>query len=208
VQNISKEQDEYKFCHKTYKSGLVIKHLPPTSVAIAEVPVDIGPFVLATYISNLSFYSSIRSRNTQDTIKVGHQVKVVISEPQGAIGCITDVTDGVATVTLQADDIPPLVISLHALSLKYSPGDHIMHQFSDLHGILSMVDKDRRKVTLVVKDTNKEVCTISSLDYIIIINIPLQYLTHMDSIEPYSPPRQPLPFHTRSMGPFLQPTQF
>jgi hypothetical protein len=61
VPNISKEQDEYKFCHKTYKSGLVIKHLPPASVAIAKVPVDIGPFVLATYISKLSFYSSIRS---------------------------------------------------------------------------------------------------------------------------------------------------
>jgi transcription elongation factor len=127
VQNISKEQDEYKFCHETYKLGLVIKHLPPVSIAIAKVPVDIGPFVLATYISNLSFYSSIRSRNAQDMIKVGHRVKVVVGEPQGAVGCITDVTNGMATVTLQANDIPPLVISLHAPSLKYSPGDHVKH---------------------------------------------------------------------------------
>jgi hypothetical protein len=127
VQNISKEQDEYKFCHETYKLGLVIKHLPPMSITIAKVPVDIGPFVLATYISNLSFYSSIRSRNAQDTIKVRHRVKVVVGEPQGAVGCITDVTNGMATVTLQANDIPPLVISLRALSLKYSPSDHVKH---------------------------------------------------------------------------------
>jgi hypothetical protein len=49
-----------------------------------------------------------------------------------------------------------------------------------------MVDEDCRKVTFVEKDTNKEVHTISSLYYI--INIPLQYLAHMDSIELYSPP--------------------
>jgi hypothetical protein len=127
VQNISKEKDKYKFRLETYKSGLIIKHLPPASIAIAEVPVDIGQFVLATYISNLSFYSSIRSQNAQDTIKVRHRVKVVVGEPQGAVGRITNIRDGMATVTLQEDDIPPLVISLCALSLKYSPGDHVKH---------------------------------------------------------------------------------
>lgn len=74
-----------------------------------------------------------------------------------------------ATVTVQADHIPPLVISLRALSLKYSPGDHVKHRFADSLGILSTVDEDRRKVTFVEKDTNEE------------------YLAHMDTVEPYSP---------------------
>jgi hypothetical protein len=186
VQNILKEQDKYKFCHETYKSGLVIKHLPPVSIAIAEVPVDIGPFVLATYISKLSFYSSIKSRKAQDMIKVRHWVKVVVGEPQGAVGRITDIHNGMVTITLQEDDIPLLVISLHVLSLKYSPSDHVKHQFVDSHGILSMVDKDHRNVTFIEKDTNEEVSMISLL--CCIINIPLQHLAHMDTIEPYSPP--------------------
>jgi hypothetical protein len=174
VQNISKEQEEYKFCHETFKSGLVIKHLPPASIAIAEVPVDISPFVLATCIFNLSFYSSIRSQNTQDMIKVRHWVKVVVSEPQGDIGHITGDCDGTATVTLCANDIPLFNTSLHALSLKYS------------YSILLMVDKDCRNMTFIEKDTNEEVYAISLL--YCIINIPLQHITHMDTIEPYSPP--------------------
>jgi hypothetical protein len=185
VQNISKEQEEYEFCHETYKSGLVLKHLPPVGITIAGAPLDVGPFFSATYISNSSFYSSIRSRNAQDTIKVGHRVKVVAGEHQGAVGHITDVTDGMATVTLQADDIPLLVILLRALSHKYSPGDHIKHRFTDSHGILSTVDEDCRKVTFVEKDTNEEVRVVASQYYI--INIPLQYLAHMDTVEPYSP---------------------
>jgi hypothetical protein len=92
---------------------------------------------------------------------------------------------GVATVTVQADHIPPLVISLRALSLKYSPGDHVKHRFADSLGILSTVDEDRRKVTFVEKDTNEEVRVVVSQYYI--INIPLQYLAHMDTVEPYSP---------------------
>jgi hypothetical protein len=110
---------------------------------------------------------------------------VVAGEHQGAIGHITNITDGMATITLQADDIPPLIILLRALSHKYSPGDHIKHRFADLHGILSTVDEDCRKVTFVEKDTNKEVHVVASQYYI--INIPLQYLTHMDTMEPYSP---------------------
>ncbi|KAN0128004.1 hypothetical protein V8E53_014181 [Lactarius tabidus] len=142
-----------------YKSGLIIKYLPPASIVIADPPLDISPFILTKYISNLPFFSS-----------VGHQVKVVISEQQGLVGHTTDVCDGVVTVTLQVgEDISPLIISLHVLSIQYSPGGHIKHRFADSCSILSTVNKDRRAVTYIEKDTNEE------------------YVAHMDTIELHSP---------------------
>jgi hypothetical protein len=50
---------EYELKHETYKSGLVLKHLPPLSITIADAPLDIGPFLSARYLSDLPFYSSL-----------------------------------------------------------------------------------------------------------------------------------------------------
>ncbi|KAN0128229.1 hypothetical protein V8E53_013995 [Lactarius tabidus] len=163
---------DYWLNNERYKSGLVIKYLPPASVVIADPPLDIGPFILTKYISNLPFFSSVGYRNAQTSIQVGHRVKVIAGEQRGLVGHTTDVRDGVATVTLQVgEDISPLIISLRALSIQYSPGDHVKHRFADSRGILSTVDEGRRAVTYVEKDTNEE------------------YVAHMDAIEPYSPPR-------------------
>jgi hypothetical protein len=180
-------EEDYCLNNKRYKSGLVIKYLPPTSVIIADPPLDIGPFILTKYISNLPFFSLVGYRNTQTLIQVRHRVKVIAGEQQGVVGHTTDICNGMATVTLQVDEgIPPLIILLHALSIQYSPGDLIKHRFAKSQGILSTVDKGCRAVTYIEKDTNKEVHMTVLLYYI--INIPLQYLAHMDAIEPYSPP--------------------
>jgi hypothetical protein len=121
-------EDDYWLNNERYKSGLVIKHLPPASIAIADPPLDIGPFFSTKYISNLPFFCSVGYRTTQDSIKVGHQVKVVVGEQRGLVGHTTNVCNGMATVTLQVDrDIPPLIILLCRLSIQYSPGDHIKH---------------------------------------------------------------------------------
>jgi hypothetical protein len=180
-------EEDYWLNNERYKSGLVIKYLPPASVVIADPPLDIGPFISTKYISNLPFFSSVGYRNAQTSIQVGHRVKVIVGEQRGVVGHTTDVCNGMATVTLQVDEgIPPLIISLRALSIQYSPGDHIKHRFAKSQGILSTIDEDCRAVTYVEKDTNEEVCTTVLLYYT--INIPLQYLAHMDAIEPYSPP--------------------
>jgi hypothetical protein len=159
---------DYWLNNERYKSGLVIKYLPPASVVIADPPLDIGPFILTKYISNLPFFSSVGYRNAQTSIQVGHRVKVIAGEQRGLVGHTTDVCDGVATVTLQVgEDISPLIISLRALSIQYSPGDHVKHRFADSRGILSTVDEGRRAVTYVEKDTNEEVSTTVSLCYTI-----------------------------------------
>ena len=183
VRKISDE--EYQLKHETYKSGLILKHLPPASVAIANAPLDIGPFLSATYVSHLPFYSSLVLRCAQNTIKVGQRVKVLAGEQQGLIGHPTDVSDGVATVVLQTNDYTSFVVSLCSLAIVYSPGDHVKHRFADSRGIVSSVDEEFRTVTFIEKDTNKEVCEIVSLCSM--ISISLQYLAHMDAIEPYTP---------------------
>ncbi|KAN0139302.1 hypothetical protein V8E53_002803 [Lactarius tabidus] len=148
---------DYWLNNERYKSGLVIKYLPPASIVIADPPLDIGPFILTKYISNLPFFSLVGYQNAQTSIQVRHRVKVIAGEQQGLLGHTTDVCNGVVTVTLQVgEDISPLIILLHVLSIQYSPGDHVKHRFADSCSILSTVDKDRRAVTYVEKDTNKE----------------------------------------------------
>jgi hypothetical protein len=49
---------DYWLNNERYKSGLVIKYLPPASVVIADPPLDIGPFILTKYI--LTFLFSAR----------------------------------------------------------------------------------------------------------------------------------------------------
>ena len=184
-EKVRKISDEvYELKHDTYKSGLVIKHLAPASVAISDAPLDIDPFLSAPYVSNFHFYSLLAFRYAQDTIKVGQRVKVLDGEQQGLVGHPTDITDGVATVVTD-DDTPPLIISLRALAAMYLPGDHIKHRHQDSRGIVVSVNEDRT-VTFVDKEANEEVRTSLSVRYT--NNTPLQYTAHMDAVEPYTPP--------------------
>jgi hypothetical protein len=52
-------EEDYWLNNERYKSGLVIKYLSPTSIVIADPPLDIGPFILTKYISNLPFFRSV-----------------------------------------------------------------------------------------------------------------------------------------------------
>ena len=158
IQKISDE--EYELNRETYKAGLILKHLPPASVAISDTPRDISPFLSAQFISHLPFFSSVAFRFAQDTIKVGHQVKVVDGEQQGLTGHVIDVSHGTAKVVLHTDDeTAPLLVSVHALSNSYLPGDHVKYQYDDEYGrgIVSAVSEEDRTLTFVDKDTLKEV---------------------------------------------------
>ncbi|KAF8267702.1 hypothetical protein EI94DRAFT_1801345 [Lactarius quietus] len=135
VKKISKDEEEYEFLGEMYKSGLVLKHLPTTSVALlASAPSDI------------------------DSIKVGQRVKVLSGEQQGIVGHPKDISNGVATVVLQTDnqDTPPLLISLRELTLVYLPGDHVKSRYFDSKGIVSSVDETNSTVTMVERNTNAE----------------------------------------------------
>ena len=163
--------DEFELNRETYKAGLVLKHLPPASVVVSEPPRDIGPFLGAHFISDLPFYSSVALRFAQDTIKVGHRVKVVDGEQQGLVGNVIDVSDGTAKVVLHNDDeTPPLLISLRAISNLYLPGDHVKYRYDDEneHGIVSAVQQDAKTLTFVEKDTHMVVRMIQLTQHMLI----------------------------------------
>ena len=158
IRKISDE--EYELNRETYKAGLILKHLPPASVAVSDAPRDISPFLSAQFISHLPFFSSIAFRFAQDTIKVGHRVKVVDGEQQGLAGHVIDVSRGTAKVVLHTDDeTAPLLVSVRALSNSYLPGDHVKYRYDDEYGrgIVSAVSEEDRTLTFVDKDTLKEV---------------------------------------------------
>ena len=164
--------DEFEMNRETYKSGLALKHLPPTSVAISDAPRDIGPFLVAPFLANLPFYSSVAFRFAQDTIKVGHRVKVAGGEQQGIVGHVIDVSDGTAKVALHNDnETAPILVSVRGLSNSYLPGDHVKHRFADSRGIVSAVSEEDRTLTFVEKDTLEEVrliqLTQSTLIYLL-----------------------------------------
>ena len=152
--------EEYELNRETYRAGLILKHLPPASVVVSEPPRDIGPFLGAIFITKLPFYSSVAIRFAQDTIKVGHRVKVVDGEQQGLVGNVIDVSDGTAKVVLHTDDeTAPLLVSVRALTNFYLPGDHVKYRYDDEYerGIVSTVSEEDRTLTFVDKDTIKEV---------------------------------------------------
>lgn len=159
VRKISDE--EYKLKDETYKSGLVLKHFPPASVVVSSPPSDIVPFVTAPYISSLPFYSSVRMRYIQDTIKVGQRVKVIYGEQQGLVGHTIDISDGTANVIPTDDIAPPMSISLRALAPLYAPGDHVKYRCTNTQGIVSVVREEDMALTFVTQDTHEEVRTVS-----------------------------------------------
>ena len=192
--------DEFKLNHKTYKAGLILKHLPPVSVVISEAPQDIGPFLGAHFISDLPFYSSAALHFTQDMIKVGHWVKVINGEQQGLVGNVINISDGTVKVILHNNnETPPLLISLHALSNLYLTGDHIKYQYDDenKHGIVSVVQQDAKTLTFVEKDTYMVVCIIQLTQLMLIY---LARSWHTWVLWSHGPPCQLLSSHTRAMG--------
>ena len=162
--------NEFKLNHKTHKAGLILKHLPPTSVVISEPPQDIGPFLGAHFISDLPFYSSVALHFAQDMIKVGHWVKVVNGEQKGLIGDVIDISDGTAKVILHNNNETPLLISLYVLFNPYLPSDHIKYQYDDKneHGIVSVVQQDAKKLTFVENDTYMVVRIIQLTQHMLI----------------------------------------
>ena len=146
------------FRWETYKSGLIMKHLPPMRITSANAPDDIGPFARASYIYKLPLFAALVHQFAQDSVKVSQWVRVVIREQQGLVGFPVDIENGVAAVVQQSrDDTLPLLILLHSLSPVYDSGDHVKHRWIDVHGIMVSVDEVSHTLSLVEKDLHKEV---------------------------------------------------
>ena len=124
--------DEYEFGGDVYKSGLVMKCLPPASLAVANAPSDISAFATVSCIVNSPFFSSMTRQSVQESIKVGQQVQVVSGEQQGWIGYPFSITDGIALLVRNTDNVTPdLQIPLNCLLPAYRPGDHIKFRWLD-----------------------------------------------------------------------------
>ena len=143
---------EYELNHKTYKVGLILKHLPPTSVTISDTPQDISPFLSAQFISCLLFFSSVVFHFAQDTIKVGHWAKVINGEQQGLIGHVIDISNDTLKVILHTNnETAPLLESVHALSNSYLPSAHVKYWYEYEYecGIISAVSEEDRMLTFM-----------------------------------------------------------
>ena len=159
VQMVS-DADEFEFGFETYRTGLLIKPLPPASIAVANAPDNIGLFTRSLYITTLPFFDSMAQRYAQSSILVGQRVKVISGEQRGLVGYMVDITNDVADVVQRVvDDTPPihLQVPLTELLPVYKPGDHVKHMWSNTQGIVTSSDLDM--VTFVDTRTKEEVRT-------------------------------------------------
>jgi hypothetical protein len=183
VQTTSDE--EYLFCREKYKCGLILKQVPPASLANVDcAPNNIRPFVRASFIRDIPSFAPLVHKFAQDSIMPGQLVKVESGDHRGAIGRPLDVVDSVASLILTSTgDGPMLLIPVRALMPFYEPGHHIKHRWAASFGIVTSVDEVCKTVTYVEKDSQKIVSTNrQSKSYLILI--PFQITILMDVVEP------------------------
>ena len=135
------------------------------------------------------FYSSVALRFTQDTIKVGHRVKVVDGEQWDLVSHVIDVSDGTVKVDLHTNnEIAPLLISVHTLSNLYLPSDHVKYRYDDEneHGIVSAVQQDTKTLTDLCGKGHTDGGTYNTINTTYTY-LPCQILAHTDTMEPWSP---------------------
>ena len=157
-----KSTEEFVFCHKRYPSRLIMKHVSVHSViAVTHTPNNLTPFIRASCIhNNLSFYPWVH-RFVQDNIRPQQRVRIESGEQKGIIGQPFTINNSVATIVLETeDDIPPFDIALHSLSPHYAPGDYVKARWTDLHGMVILVDKDQNTLLYVEENLRKEVSAI------------------------------------------------
>ena len=142
--------DEYEFAGDVYKSGLIMKRLPPASLAVANAPEDISGFAAASCIAHSPFFGMITRQSAQESIKVGQRVRVISGEQQGWVGHPVDITNGIAVLVQDTDDNTPLLQTpLTCLLPAYRPGDHIKFRWGDSHGIMMSIDKIHEKESFI-----------------------------------------------------------
>ena len=176
---------EYEFGGETYRTGLLIKHLPPASVVVVVAPDDMGPFAQSAYIHGLPFFDSMARRYAQYSIIVGQRVQVISGEQQGVVGHTTSIADGVVDVQPEDNDIPHLQVPQEQLLPVHRPGDHVKFQWSDTHGIV-IPSEEPGSVSFI--DTRTQDGVRTYVIDIIVANHIFQYTTHMYFVTPYTPP--------------------
>ena len=192
VRRFPEDKYTYEFDHETYRTGLIIKPLPPVSIVVASAPPNVGPFIESVYISKLPFFDSMTRRYAQDSINIGQRVQVISEELSGLVGHAIDIIDGVAAVQLNDDNMPLLQVPLGSLLPAYELGDHVKHAWSDTCGIVMSIESGA--VSFIDSRTQNGVrayaiATISA-------NHIFQFTTHMYFVTPYTPPHNFYQFKT------------
>ena len=175
---------EYEFGHETYRTGLLIKPLPPASIVVANAPDDVGLFFQSAYIQDLPFFDSVARRYAQHTFTVGQRVQIISGEQQGLVGRTATITGGVVEVYPDNDDLPPLQVPQEQLIPVHRPGDHVKYLWSDTHGIA--IPSDPGMVSFINTRTQEGVraYVIGTIN----VNHIFQFTTHMYYVTPYNPP--------------------
>ena len=177
---------EYEFGHETYRTGLLVKPLPPASIEVTRAPDNIDPFARSQYIAKLPFFDSMARRYAQGSILTGQWVQVVSGEQQGLVGYMVDITNDVADVVQRVDDdTPPLQLQVPLTELLplYKPGDHVKYMWSDSHGIVT--SSDLGLVTFVDMRTKEEVRTY--VTDIMVANQTLQFISSVCFVVLHTP---------------------
>jgi hypothetical protein len=182
---VASNANEYEFGGETYRTGLLIKSLPPASIVVADAPDDMGPFARSPYTAKLPFFDAMAWRYAQYSLIVGQRVRVISGAEQGLVGQPISITDGVADFVPQDDGVPPFKVPLEHLMPVYRPGDHVKYRWSDTHGIIISIEEPDL-VSFIDTRTQNGVRTCGIA--LIVANHIFQFTTAAYCVTPYTPP--------------------
>jgi hypothetical protein len=163
VQSVS--PDKFIFCHETYDSGLIMKHLAPdTLVIVGSAPSNFQSFLAARSIREMPFFAPWVHRFAQDSLQPQQRVIVESGEQRGLIGCVYDIIDSVAAIVPESpfEGHPMPHVPLRSLAPHYLPGDNVKARWLDLYGIVISVDDVCKTLVYIEKDSVQQVRYISS----------------------------------------------
>lgn len=144
--------DKFKFKKEIYQSGLILKKFPSNGLeVILNAPLNISPFLKASYLHNKPTFAPWLHWFVQDTLTPGQQVQVESGGFKGSIGFIHSITDSVAIVNLTKDALK-LQAPLRALMPHYVQGDHVKHRWSDSSGVVTSAEMANKRLTFVNKE--------------------------------------------------------
>lgn len=175
--------DGFHFKKETYQSGLILKKFPSNYLELVlNAPLNISPFLKASYLYNKPTFTPWLHWFVQDTLTPGQHVQVESGGFKGSIGFIHSITDSAAMVNLTKDALK-LQISLRALMPHYVQGDHVKHRWSDSSGVITSVDMANKRLTFVNKEF--QLVSISCSTVYMFINQFFQIQVSMDIMEPF-----------------------
>ncbi|KAI9429289.1 hypothetical protein BJY52DRAFT_1232635 [Lactarius psammicola] len=165
----TESDDKFIFGGETYRSGLVMKNLPPASLElVGRAPAELAPFVEAQFIRDHPTFRPWLRYFAQDNIKTDQRVRIDSGEHRGLVGYTTYIQDDTATVVIRPQTEGPemaTLVLLRELSLYYKPGDNIKHRWSGSTGLVMTVDEQREILTYMRNGAGVQLSACITTDY-------------------------------------------